>query len=466
MSYADILLQRRQQMEGAFRKRYNPAEDVLASLSDIEKQMQDASALKEKQRLEQERFGLEKTRTEAETAKLKAETEQAREDRAALARERDARAAAAREEARRKEQEAALTGGARDIYGRLLSKGQTMKDVLEGSQAQERRDASEARRKDYAQKMADAMEAGNSTEVARLKRLMDEELQSSLKEGKPTAGGYTEADIQEMADAHGVPYGAMLTALQQIDAENEASRAEMGLTTQKSDTEKARAEAQRALAEKYGRQGFPKPEKEKTGPEQDLKLRRLQLANLMDEAKLARYQSAAGLGPNGELTDAARTEIQQRYAKSAFQSAALVKLRDLINQYPDLKNYTGPIDQYYTKLRSKLGDQKAAEIISTFQTAFSEYKLAVTGQASGEYEMKNLESNMPGLKDDISTVIGKLKAHENLFQQKMAIDRAMINSRNVFGADALIGVTPSSVENKYTPAEKQEADSLGIQLEQ
>jgi len=86
MSYADILLQRRQDVEGAFRKRYNPAEDVLASLSDIDKQMQDASALKEKQRLEQERFGLEKTRTEAETAKLKAETEQAREDRAALAR--------------------------------------------------------------------------------------------------------------------------------------------------------------------------------------------------------------------------------------------------------------------------------------------------------------------------------------------------------------------------------------------
>jgi len=317
--------------------------------------------------------------------------------------------------------------------------------------------------KAYAKKMADALASGTPADVARL----DAELadaQARLEQKPP--GGYTEADIQEMADAHGVPYGAMLTALQQIDAENEASRAEMGLTTQKSDTEKARAEAQRALAKKYDRQGFPKPEKEKTGPEQDLKLRRLQLANLMDEAKLARYQSAAGLGPNGELTDAARTEIQQRYAKTAFQSAALVKLRDLINQYPDLKNYTGPIDQYYTKLRSKLGDQKAAEIISTFQTAFSEYKLAVTGQASGEYETKNLESNMPGLKDDISTVIGKLKAHENLFQQKMAIDRAMINSRNVFGADALIGVTPSSVENKYTPAEKQEADSLGIQLEQ
>jgi hypothetical protein len=171
MSYADILLQRRQDVEGAFRKRYNPAEDVLASLSDIDKQMRDASALKEKQRLESEKFNLEKTKTEAEVQRANAEANKIREDQLALARERDARAAAEREAARRKAQEDALQVGAKDIYGRLLSKGQTMKNIIEASQAEERRNASEARRKDYAQKMADAMAAGNSAEVARLKGL-------------------------------------------------------------------------------------------------------------------------------------------------------------------------------------------------------------------------------------------------------------------------------------------------------
>jgi hypothetical protein len=466
MSYADILLQRRQDVEGAFRKRYNPAEDVLASLSDIDKQMQDASALKEKQRLESERFNLEKTKTEAEVQRANAEANKIREDQLALARERDARAAAEREAARRKAQEDALQVGAKDIYGRLLSKGQTMKNIIETSQAEERRNASEARRKDYAQKMADAMAAGNSAEVARLKGLINEEVKSSLAEGKPTAGGYTEADIQEMADAHGVLYGTMLTELQRIDAENEASRANLGLTGQKSLTEQARQKELLAAAAKYNRQAQPKPvspeDTEKKAYEAEMRKIKLEQERLKKE----KIENQIGAQSGFKLTPGQLERTQNARVTAVNARSGINDLRALVNKYPQIEDYTGPFDNLVSWAESKFGAQskEVAEVRSAFGQVFQSYKLAQTGKAASDKEMSKLSDLMPSMTDSLPAILGKIDAYDGLIAGQIENWDLVLNARDIRAADKTPGVVP--MPTQYSNEDKQKAASLGITLEQ
>lgn len=460
MSYADIVLQRRKELENAFRERYNPAEDVLSTLADIDKEMfrrkgieaeQERAAAAEKRRAEM--FGLEKSREEALAKKYEAEAAQTREDRAALARERDARAAAAREEARRKAEAAALEGGARDIYGRLLAKGQTLKNVLSASG----RDEAE---KAYAKKMAGALAGGTTADVAKL----DAELADAQKrlEEKPP-GGYTVSDIEEMAEAYGTSYGAMLAEVQRMEAEDEESRLKMGLTGEKSESERALQEQRRSAAAKYARQGYPKPEKEQTPEEKVLLAARVRHAEsqaLIDDVKLAILKSKAGLGSRGELTDAARKEIQSTYAKTTTQMAALRTLRDLIQQYPDLKEFTGPLAQWKTKLIAAFGSEKASQIMTTFDSAFNEYRIAVTGAAAGPSELQMLRSNMPGLGDRIESIIGKLQAHENIYNKKLIAGRGMLDSGSIYGADAVLGIPSDAGEMlpEEEPMTREEAD--------
>lgn len=463
MSYADVILRRRQEAEDAWKKRYNPAEDVLSTLSAIDKTLYErAGTDAERKRAEEqaardvEMFGLKKTQVQAETDKAKAEAARGNEERIALAKKHEAETAAALAEERRKAEAAALTGGAQDIYGRLSAKGQTMKDVFAGSQAAARAEEAKASRQRNSQRLDDAMARGDSAEVARLRKQIDAETKAVLSEKPVTASGYTEADIQEMADAHGVLYGTMLAELLRMDAENAASREAMGLTTQKSETEKARqtqlkaaADAQRALAARYGRQGFPKPEK---SPTVDPVKERKALADaLYAEEKLRRIKLATGNAGSFALTESQRSDLQKRRTSVIDRSVSSKNIKDLIKKYPGIEKYVGPIDQYISVARGMFGDKAASEISTALGKAFDEYRIAVTGAAAGPTELRMLEGRTPRMGDSLSQILGKLAVDEDYFKNKLSIIDAQIQSNDIRGADKILGIE-SGVDTSSVPA--------------
>lgn len=450
MSYADIVLQRRKELENAFRERYNPAEDVLSTLADIDKEMfrrkgieaeQERAAAAEKRRAEM--FGLEKSREEALAKKYEAEAAQTREDRAALARERDARAAAAREEARRKAEAAALEGGARDIYGRLVSKGQRTKDVLEGTRAQERRSELETKRKEYADKMADAMARGDTAEVARLRSQIDAGTKESL--GLKPPSGYTVSDIEEMAEAYGTSYGAMLAEVQRMEAEDEESRLKMGLTGEKSESERALQEERRAAAAKYGRQGWPKP----VNPAEEAdkaERRRLDL----ERARLTNEKIKLQTGELGgfRLTPQRLDKVQEARIAAVAARDGINSLRNLIKKYPNFESYTGPLDNAVAWAEQKFGAQskEAAEIRATILGVFQAYKLIQTGQASGNAEMEMLANIMPKTSDMLPAITGKIDAYDNLVMNQIENWDLMLSTKDIRGADVRAGVKSKTTE--------------------
>lgn len=455
MSYVQDVLRRRQEAATAWRERYNPLENLSEQLLDIDAQMKKQAQAEAEQKRQDELFGLKKTESQRLVEKYEAERQRAESDieekkKAALAlagerelrgKEWEARAAAQREEARRKEQQAALETGARDVYGRLLAKGQTLRDVLSASG----RDEAE---KAYAKKMAGALAKDNGTpeQVARL----EAELADTQKNlSKKIPGGLTAADIEELADAYNTSYGAMLAEVQRIDRESQESLAGLGLTGEQTERQKTLQEADRALAALRARQGFPKP----TNPAEEAdkaERRRLDL----ERVRLTNEKIKLQTGELGgfRLTPQRLDKVQEARIAAVASRDGINSLRNLIKKYPNFESYTGPLDNAIAWAEQKFGAQseEAAEIRATILGVFQAYKLIQTGQASGNAEMEMLANIMPKTSDMLPAIIGKIDAYDNLVMNQIQNWDLLLGTKDVRGADVRAGIAGADPYAQYS----------------
>lgn len=447
MSLADNILRRRQELEGAFRPRYNPMESVVSALSDIEQQAFKRQGEEARRKQEAEKFGLEKTETEARTKQLQAQADKEREDRAALAQRRLTEAAAEREKMRRDEQAASLKTAAEHIGGLLHGRGQTAKDLYGGATVA-------GAEKDYAARMARALAEGTPEDVAKL----DAELAATQKAAPKTVpGGITMDQAQEIADAYGAPVDAVMAEIMRMEAESEKGRAELGLTGAKTKT-------QEELARLYGRKGWPKPEHVKTPEEiekekDDAEKRKLGLAaeRLKNEMREMQMGKMGGF----HMTPQRINATQEARQTATDAKTGITALRSLIAKYPQIEEYTGPLDNIEAWAAQKFGaqSQQQAEIRSTIQQIFQTYKRIQTGTAAGNQEMAALQEIMPSTTDKLPAILGKIQAYENLVGQQIANWDRQLATLDIRAADVTPGVVPMP---KPAPSQQIQDDAAAL----
>lgn len=424
MSYAQNVLRRRQEMERAFRERYNPMEDVVSALSEIDKETFRREQLAAEEQRSVEKYGLEKERILAETEKLKQDRSASE---AALAAQREARkaefqarAARQQEEARLKEQAEARRTGARTLYGMLTGKGQTARDVWGGSKLSEAEKA-------YAKRLPKALVEGTAEEVAR----MEEEL-AAIKEKAPKAvpGGMTMADVEEVAGAYGMTADEALSLADELRREEEARLAELGLTGAKTEKEKAAAEA----ARRKGIKGPPSAAQ--AAKEVDEAFKRA-LSIQYEQLKIKEKELKLGMGSGFTLTPEVLGNVQQARIAAKEAQSGMNALRALIKKYPDIETYTGPLDNMEAWIRQKFGaqGQQQAEVRSTIDQVFQAFKRIQTGAAAGNQEMADLKQIMPSTTDRLPAILGKMAASDNLVNKKVGYYDKLLSTRDIRAGD-------------------------------
>jgi hypothetical protein len=465
MSYATDVLRRRQEFKEAFQKRYNPAEDVLATLAEIDKEAFRREQLTAQEKRDVERFGLEKERIVAQTKK--AEQDRTASEMALAAQrearkaEFEARAARQREEARLKEQAEARKTGARTLYGRMTGLGQTARDIWGGTAVGDAE-------KDYATRMARTLAEGTAAEVAK----MDEELAAmQAKAPKAVPGGMTMADVEELAGAFGMTPDEALSLADELRREEEARLAELGLTGAKTEQATAAADAMR-------RRGLLKPAKIQTAGEktiEDAKNRKIIAEAARAEAKLERDRQIARAG-GFAVTKEYGDKLKDRRNSMTSRKSESVRIKELVKKYPDLETYVGPIDQYVSEIRSKMGNEKAAEIMKALGTVFDNYRIAVTGAAAGPTELTMLLKRVPNIGDSLGAILGKLKDDDEYFDLQFRVIDSQLQSGDMRSADAVLGISstapigsapaPASVGQKPPSATVADAAAEdGVELE-
>ena len=458
MSYADNVLRRRQEMERAFRERYNPMEDVVSALSDIDKEAFRREQIAAEEKRSVEKYGLEKERILAQTAKLNQDRSASE---AALAAQREARkaefearAARQQEETRLKEQAEARKTGARTLYGMLTGRGQTARDVWGAIGAEEAQKA-------YAKRMPRALVEGTAEEVAR----MDEEL-AAIKERAPkkTPGGMTRDEIEEVAGAFGMTFDEALSLVRDMEQEEKDRLEKMGLTGARTEEALTRAELNR----RKGVKGAPSAAQ--IAKETDEAFRR-SLSIQFEKLKIKEKELKLGADSGFTLTPEVLKNIQEaRIAAKAAQSG-MNSLRALLKKYPDLESYTGPLDNMEAWARQKFGaqGQVQAEVRSTIDQVFQAFKRIQTGAAAGNQEMADLKQIMPSTTDMLPAIRGKMDASDNIVRQQVSYYDKLLEARDIragdefaAGADIVAPAAPKKAPSASVTAAAAEA---GVELE-
>lgn len=444
MSYATDVLRRRQEFKEAFQKRYNPAEDVLATLAEIDKEAFRREQLAAQEKRDVERFGLEKERIVAQTKK--AEADRTASDMALAAQrearkaEFEARAARQREEARLKEQAEARKTGARTLYGRMTGLGQTARDIWGGTAVG---DAEKA----YATRMARTLAEGTAAEVAK----MDEELAAmQAKAPKTVPGGMTMADVEELAGAFGMTPDEALSLADELRREEEARLAELGLTGAK--TKKALEDAAAAA-----RRGLPKPAKVLTPEEQQAAKEEAAYKKLRNERLRRALSEKGGFVPTEEEVNKMQTARRQVVAAQASTNV----LRQLMKTYPEFASYVGPVDGLINRVKAKFGanSKQASDIQSSINRVFQAYKVATTGAAAGVLEMEDLKNIMPKETDNFDAILGKLDAAERMAQTSVDAIDLVLDKMDIRAADPLARAQVAAGE-VVTPMPEAEAEQF------
>ena len=150
--------------------------------------------------------------------------------------------------------------------------------------------------------------------------------------------------------------------------------------------------------------------------------------------------------PTGPTT-AARSDAIKKANAAGELLVSVDVVEDVVND-PRFKDYTGPIDGLGTYLTSrlKMSDEDAAEIVTTLGMYFDDYRVAVTGAAASDEEMKMLATRAPDVRDSLSTVRGKLKAA-----------RSRATARQRYWEGASTGAAPNS-----TPAAPPSAPTANV----
>lgn len=444
MSYATDVLRRRQEFKEAFQKRYNPAEDVLATLAEIDKEAFRREQLAAQEKRDVERFGLEKERIVAQTKK--AEQDRTASEMALAAQrearkaEFEARAARQREEARLKEQAEARKTGARTLYGRMTGLGQTARDIWGGTAVG---DAEKA----YATRMARTLAEGTAAEVAK----MDEELAAmQAKAPKAVPGGMTMADVEELAGAFGMTPDEALSLADELRREEEARLAELGLTG-------ARTEQATAAAEAARRPGLPKPAKVLTPEEQQAAKEETTYKRLRNERLKRALSEKGGFVPTEEEVNKMQTARRQVVAAQASTNV----LRQLMRTYPEFASYVGPVDGLINRVKAKFGanSKQASDIQSSINRVFQAYKVATTGAAAGVLEMEDLKNIMPKETDNFDAILGKLDAAERMAQTSVDAIDLVLDKMDIRAADPLARAQVAAGE-VVTPMPEAEAEQF------
>jgi hypothetical protein len=445
MSYADNVLRRRQELNTAFRERYNPMESVVAALSEIDKQAKEDELRQAREKRDVEKYALEKERILAQTEKLNTDRTASE---AALAAQREARkaefearAARQQEEARLKEQAEARKTGARTLRGMLQGRGQTARDVWGGVGVEEAEKA-------YAKRLPRALVEGTAEEVAR----MDEEL-AAIKERAPKKipGGLTREEIEEVAGAFGMTFDEALSLVSDMEQEEKDRLEKMGLTGAKTEEALTQADWNRRRGRGTGKATTPE-EAARKGRMAALEERKAVADAARAEEKLERDRMAAGSNGVFQLTESQRNKLQDRRTAVLDRATAAKGIRDLIAKYPDMDKYVGSIDQYISGVRAKLGSSAAAEILAALGRASDEYRTAVTGAAASDKEREMLESRVPNSGDTVAAILGKLAVDDEYFKNKFAIIDAQFQANDIRGADALLGITGVAPMETAAPA--------------
>lgn len=420
MSLADNILRRRQELEGAFRPRYNPMESVVSALSDIEQQAFKRQGEEAKRKMEAEKFGLEKTETEARTKQLQAQAEKEREDRAALAEERrqrglqwEAEAAARKQKTEQEKLDEAKKAVFEKAYGMIRGAG------LPG----------------------------------------------------PGATPVSKKQLDELGSTVGLTGDEVLAGLEQIETERSKIGAELGLTGEKAKTEQAK---QRELDRRRRAAATASAPDEHKTRMQELADRKAMADTLRAEEKLARDRMASGAAGQFALTEGQRADLQKRRTAVLERATAAKGIRDLLAKYPDMESFVGTFDQYISSVRAKFGNKKAAEILSALGRASDEYRTAVTGAAASDKERAMLESRVPNAGDSVAAILGKLSVDDEYFKNKMSVIDGQLSANDIRGADAMLGITSpvakqqsiapkaatSAAVTAAPPMSKEEADSF------
>lgn len=428
MSYADNVLRRRQELNTAFRERYNPMESVVAALSEIDKQAKEDELRQAREKRDVEKYGLEKERILAQTEKLNTDRTASE---AALAAQREARkaefearAARQQEEARLKEQAEARKTGARTLRGMLQGRGQTARDVWGGVGVEEAEKA-------YAKRLPRALVEGTAEEVAR----MDEEL-AAIKERAPKKipGGLTREEIDEVAGAFGMTFDEALSLVSDMEQEEKDRLEKMGLTGAKTEEVLTRAELNR----RKGIKGPPSAaQQEKAADEAYLRKLRRSYEELKVKEKQLKIAQESGFTMTPDvLSGTQKARIAARDAQSSMNA-----LRKLINKYPNIEEYTGPLDNMGAWIAQKFGAQgkEQAEVRSTIDQVFSAFKRIQTGAAAGEKEMTYLQGIMPSTTDSLPAILGKMQANDNLVNESVAYYDKLLATRDIRSGDELAG---------------------------
>jgi hypothetical protein len=441
MSYATDVLRRRQEFKEAFQKRYNPAEDVLATLSDIDKelfrreQLKEEAAAKDKLSLAEEerrkaaelraveRFGLQKTQIIAQTKK--AEADRTASDaalaasRQALADERAAREALRRQEQRFAEENRAKDAAAAQAYGVLQQGGLTTADVYQTpAMDKELRRVAEAR--------------GAETPSVRV--------------------GQVSESLDELAGAANMSREELLTRIQDIELERSELSANLGLTGAK--TKKALEDA--AAAARRGRGGGVAAEKPKSAL--DLLKEETAKVNLArSRARLAAETAAAGEGARTQLPKEVRRDLIKERTDAVRRLSAMKTIRDMFDKHPELKNEIGPLSSRIISLKKRIGDRPAAQVESVLRQAFNQYKVATTGLATVRGEEAKLEAIRPNIDDPYETLMGKIDAEDAIVATDVeGLDR-MIMENDYRAADPFFGVKTGYQQPSTDVAEPEPA---------
>jgi hypothetical protein len=409
MSYADNVLRRRQEMERAFRERYNPMEDVVSALSDIDKEAfrrQQLTAEEERAKAEEkrsvERFGLEKIKTEKETARLAREEQDARDDRAALAEERRARGAewaareaAVRQKTKQEEEDSARKAVIEKGYGMMRGAG------LPG----------------------------------------------------PGSAPVSKKDLDELGATVGMTGDEVLAGIEQIETERAQMGAGLGLVEAKTEKEKAAAEANR-------RKNQPKPAKARTPEEIENAKEEAAYKRLRNERLKRALSEKGGFVPTEEQVN----KLQDSRKLIQQARAATNVLRQLMTEFPDFKSYVGPVDGLITKVKAKFGanSKEAAKIKSTIDRVFQAYKVATTGAAAGELEMEDLKNIMPKDTDNFEAIIGKLDSADLLAQTIVDQVDLVLDKMDIRAADPLARGQVAAGAAMPAPAAPKKAPSASV----
>lgn len=392
MSYATDVLRRRQEFKEAFQKRYNPAEDVLATLSEIDKELFRRQQLKE---------------------------EAAARDKLSLAEEERRKAAELRDVERfglQKEQIVAQT-----------KRAEQDRTASEMALAEERR----ARGAEWAAREAEVRQrTKQEKEAAARKAVVEKGFGMMRGAGLPGPGAtpVSKKDLEDLGATVGMTADEVLAGIEDMERERAKMGAGLGLTEAK--TKKALEDAAAAA-----RRGLPKPAKVLTPEEQQAAKEEATYKRLRNERLKRALSAKGGFVPVEQEVKDMQTARRQVVAAQASTNV----LRQLMKTYPEFASYVGPVDGLINRVKAKFGanSKQASDIQSSINRVFQAYKVATTGAAAGVLEMEDLKNIMPKETDNFDAILGKLDAAERMAQTSVDAIDLVLDKMDIRAADPL-----------------------------